>query len=631
MINDTKRKGFRIDLFTELGHRLRSIFRIKLYVGKSPGNVPDNALILFPYQPHKLCCGLAGVLTVKRPAKTVPPVSLAIVDDLVKQLTQNTLAACPEPSRKMAKDYLGGDAHIDDFLKTIYQLKNDQPFTAIFSDTAQQQQLSKIAEQLAALITSETDAFSEIMGRLDAHDVDIISRRLETLRDIQWCITIEVLSNVTKINDLTTHGTEPLQPHEIIIFKKINTVLNNIDRLEVRGRDSAGISLMFTVTDSTCTAFKTVMSERSLSELFESRTDHAILSNNSISLRAGNQGNTSLSFTYKVAAEIGGLGDNVTFLRKTISQDAILRALTAGPIEHHSVAAHTRWASVGAISVANCHPVDNNTLERSSDTTGIIHACLNGDIDNYLKLKKQFEKSSGRLPEEITTDTKIIPLQIQKYITQGQSLSEAFRLAVNDFEGSHAIAMHSDLAPGKLFLAQRGSGQAIFVGLANEHYLPTSEVYGFVEETQQFLRLDGEKIINGKTGPVQGQLFILDQQSGGSLAGISAMFYDGTVLDLTEKDIKHTDITSRDIDRQDYPHYFLKEISESSRSVENTLQNRWKIADDGSYRVNLDEKVMPPELQNALLEKKIKRIFFVGQGTAGVAAHTCADILNYYM
>ncbi|MCP4715998.1 MAG: SIS domain-containing protein, partial [Deltaproteobacteria bacterium] len=225
----------------------------------------------------------------------------------------------------------------------------------------------------------------------------------------------------------------------------------------------------------------------------------------------------------------------------------------------------------------------------------------------------------------------IIPLQIQKYITQGQSLSEAFRLAVNDFEGSHAIAMHSDLAPGKLFLAQRGSGQAIFVGLANEHYLPTSEVYGFVEETQQFLRLDGEKIINGKTGPVQGQLFILDQQSGGGLAGISAMFYDGTVLDLTEKDIKYTDITSRDIDRQDYPHYFLKEISESSRSVENTLQNRWKIADDGSYRVNLDEKVMPPELQNALLENKIRRIFFVGQGTAGVAAHACADILNYYM
>ena len=61
--------------------------------------------------------------------------------------------------------------------------------------------------------------------------------------------------------------------------------------------------------------------------------------------------------------------------------------------------------------------------------------------------------------------SKIIPLQIQKYVSQGHGIEEAFRLAVNDFEGSHAISMHTDLAPGKVFLAQKGSGQAIFVGL----------------------------------------------------------------------------------------------------------------------------------------------------------------------
>ena len=78
-------------------------------------------------------------------------------------------------------------------------------------------------------------------------------------------------------------------------------------------------------------------------------------------------------------------------------------------------------------------------------------------------------------------------------------IAEAFRLAVNDFKGSHAIAMHTDLAPGKLFLAQRGSGQAIFVGIAPDHYMATSEAYGFIEETQAYIKLDGESVVEGRT------------------------------------------------------------------------------------------------------------------------------------
>ena len=141
--------------------------------------------------------------------------------------------------------------------------------------------------------------------------------------------------------------------------------------------------------------------------------------------------------------------------------------------------------------------------------------------------------------------------------------------------------MHTNLAPGKIFLAQKGSGQALFVGIAADHYIPASEVYGFVEETQDYIKLDGETVVDGKQGSTQGQLFILNQQSPGGLAGITAMYYDGTAIELTEDDLKHTEITSRDIDRQAYPHYFLKEISESPDSMEKTLQNRWKVSADG--------------------------------------------------
>jgi glucosamine--fructose-6-phosphate aminotransferase (isomerizing) len=189
------------------------------------------------------------------------------------------------------------------------------------------------------------------------------------------------------------------------------------------------------------------------------------------------------------------------------------------------------------------------------------------------------------------------------------------------------------LAPGKFFLAQKGSGQAIFVGIADDHYLATSEVYGFAEETPAYIKLDGETVVEGKKGQTQGQIFILDQDSSGGMGGLSTMFYDGTPVEIDEKDVKHTEITSRDIDRQEFPHYFMKEISESPVSVEKTLQNRWKIKEDdkGQYVITLPEKTFPDSLQAAFLDGQIRRIFFVGQGTAGVAALACANILNYYL
>jgi glucosamine--fructose-6-phosphate aminotransferase (isomerizing) len=66
--------------------------------------------------------------------------------------------------------------------------------------------------------------------------------------------------------------------------------------------------------------------------------------------------------------------------------------------------------------------------------------------------------------------------------------------------------------------------------------------------------------------------------------------------------------------------------------VERTLLNRWKIADSGDgphYAIHLDERTFPRSLEAAFAEDRIRRVFFVGQGTAGVAAQACADILNY--
>ena len=612
-----------------------------VYFGRNAEGLPDNSIVFFPCSENILCCGIAGIISFKRKGKKTDHIDLTSIDEMALKIDEKGYMNCsPQDNKFLTIDYLGGQELIDSFQQCVQSLKGDDCFAECFAEKDIRDKLSKLSDHLNDVINRESRLLSDNMGRLDADVVDTMSHKIEKLKDISWCITSEFLDNIIKVDGLFNRNLQPITSSSLKIVKNINAVLNAMDCLEVRGRDSAGISLMFILENAEFERFKKKLGKSdniNLPDQFRMRLNHDVLVNKGIDVHETKDESgekcVCLSITYKIAAEIGSLGDNVGFLRNQIKNDPIFQTLISCPHKYYTVGAHTRWASVGAITESNCHPVDNKGTENISDKSGIIHVCLNGDIDNYVALKEEYESNGNLIHKDITTDTKIIPLQIEKYIFQGNDLKEAFRLAVNDFEGSHAISMHSDLAPGKIFLAQKGSGQAIFIGLSEDHYMPASEVYGFVEQTPFYLKMDGEKVVEGKDGKTQGQIFVLSQESDGALQNIKAMFYDGTRVDLGEKDIKRTQITSRDIDRQGFPHYFLKEISEAPVSVEKTLQNRWKIEEDGKQRyvLTLDEKVFPISIQQAFINNKIRRIYFVGQGTAGVAAQVCADILNYYI
>ena len=617
---------------------LNRLLRTNVYFGRSPAGVPPGSIVFFPIQPNILGCGIAALISYKssRPAKSPP--SAARLAELVKPIERQGCKTCHKDDlTSLDKNYLGGKDLIESLWQKIQAIKCEDDFFTIYTDSKQREFLDTAGQRLSGVVESETKILTDHMGRLPAQKVELMAARIEKLKDIAWCIRREIIDNFKKIDALLNGSDKKPRPSVVSTFKKINTVLNGIDRLEVRGRDSAGISLLFVLSEAEFGRFEQTLKQKNLDNQLQERCSQNTLANRAISIhrtkKDTDEDQVAVAMTFKVANEVGSLGDNIAFLRHQIAHDQILQDLAACPTEFDTVSAHTRWASVGAITEANCHPVDNQTVDGLAKSNGIIHTCLNGDIDNYQRLKREFEGNGDHIPKDITTDTKIIPLVIQKYYQQGHHMEEAFRLAVNDFEGSHAISMHTDLDPGKIFLAQKGSGQALFVGIAENHYIPTSEVYGFVEETDRFLKLDGETMVEGNKGPTQGQIFILNQQSAGGLEGIRATYYDGTELALGASDIKYTEITSRDIDRQDYPHYFLKEISESPDSMDRTLQNRWKVHEKNRsrYVTSLDDTVIPPSLKKALVEDRIKRIYFIGQGTAGVAALACANILNYYM
>ncbi|MBC2742050.1 MAG: SIS domain-containing protein [Desulfosarcina sp.] len=609
-----------------------------IHWGRHPASVSGPAVILFPCSTNRLCCGLAGIIAVKGRAGRETAMDLSPLATLVDTADTSGLESQLQQTEAIVGGFLGGQEALDTLLGKIRFLKQEVPFLSLFKNPAAQKALADLSGRLSKILEREQALLARQLGNLETQAVDVISTRIEALKDMIWCLDVELAGNIGRIQSLMPGRSDHGPDSCIALFRQINAVLNSIDRLEVRGRDSAGISILFILPADAYETLSAELDDKGLTTNFERRMASDVLGNTSISLNRSttNEGQpiVALTVVYKIAAEIGSLGDNIRFLRQQIQQDKILQQIAAVPHTFHTVSSHTRWASVGAITEPNCHPVDNTVTGATLKDRPIIHACLNGDIDNYLELKAAMEASGCTIPESITTDTKIIPLQIEHYLGTGVDVAEAFRLAVSNFKGSHAIAMHTDLAPGKFFLAQKGSGQAVFVGLAEDHYMPASEVYGFIEETHHFLKMNGEKVVDGKIGKTQGQIFILDQRSSGGLAGVTAMYYDGTPIQLTDEDVKHTEITSRDIDRQDFPHYFLKEISEAPLSVERTLLNRWKIVDNGDgqhYVIHLDERLFPRSLEAAFTEDRIRRVFFVGQGTAGVAAQACADILKSYL
>src|SRR5918911_3733632 len=123
---------------------------------------------------------------------------------------------------------------------------------------------------------------------------------------------------------------------------------------------------------------------------------------------------------------------------------------------------------------------------------------------------------------------------------RGGEASEAFRRTVTAFEGSVAVAAATAADPGRLLLALRGSGQALYIGLAEEAFVVASEPYGLIEETPRYLRMDGEA-----TG---GQVVVLDRDRAGAPEGIERRAYDGTALPVAASEVVRAEITTRDVD-----------------------------------------------------------------------------------
>ena len=459
----------------------------------------------------------------------------------------------------------------------------------------------RMAEAFAAGQKDAADleaALDSVAIELDPEDQEAVSAGLVRLKDAWWALSRDRVGSARRVSMLRA-GRPLAEDTGLDGWWAVSVALASLDRLEVRGRDSAGVHVL--VAGSGVGPDDAEVRARSNDPLFP---------NGSVRAADG-----TVAFVYKAAAEIGELGDNVRCLSEAIQGDGLLARAIEDPAARVTVVAHTRWASVGIISEPNAHPVNSEELDRPA--APYVASALNGDVDNHLELS---QKESLAVPSEVTTDAKIIPALVSRRMADGLGATEAFLATVPRFEGSVAIATSSASTPDQLHLALFGSGQSLYIGLAGDAFVVASEPYGLVEETGRYLRMDGEAS--------RGEVVVLDRTGAGALDGVRRLRYSGADAPVSEDEVVTAQITTRDVDRRGFDHFLLKEITEAPGSFRKTLRGRIATGDDGLLCVRLGDDAIPPGLIEAFQRGGVRRVLVVGQGTAAIAGQAVAEALR---
>jgi glutamine---fructose-6-phosphate transaminase (isomerizing) len=463
--------------------------------------------------------------------------------------------------------------------------------------------LAAVVARIGGLVEGLEVALDQDLAGLPLPRQEEVNAVLIRLKDAWWAIARDRIGMARSVADLLSGLDQATQPN-LEAWWSIDVALASLDRLEVRGRDSAGLHLLVTghALDLDSPEVRNLIGDRALNPLFVS---------GSVRTPGG-----CLCLVYKAAAEIGELGDNVKALRQALRSDQLLARALESPDARVTVLGHTRWASVGMISEPNAHPL--NSEEAGPAGGPYVAAALNGDVDNHLELRN----AEGLLFEaEITTDAKVIPALISRRLAEGADMDEAFRATASRFEGSVAIAASSADHPDHLQLALCGSGQSLYVGLAEDAYVVASEPYGLVEETDRYVRMDGES--------TQGQVVTLNRSEAGSLSGISRSRYSGEPLPLEQGDVVTAPITTRDVDRRGFDHFLLKELTEAPASFRKTLRGRIVVDPSGHHTVRVGDDSIPSDLVEALSSGRVNRVIVIGQGTAAVAGQAVAAAIGW--
>ncbi|MFP3896063.1 MAG: glutamine--fructose-6-phosphate transaminase (isomerizing) [Anaerolineales bacterium] len=243
---------------------------------------------------------------------------------------------------------------------------------------------------------------------------------------------------------------------------------------------------------------------------------------------------------------------------------------------------HTRWATHGDVTEANCHP--------HTDHDGTISVVHNGIVENYRQLKQELLEKG--LTFDSQTDTEVIAHLVSEYYDDGaRDLVAAVRRALQRLKGPSAIVVMSALEPDRLVAARVGNAGGVVLGLGEDEMFVASDMPAILDYTQETIFLD------------DGDVAVITRE------GAEFMDLDGETVKKTATSVSWNPVSAA---KEGYKHFMLKEIYEQPRSVTDAIRGR----------VDFDEAVVRlPDLDDLKpVLPHLRRLHAVACGTAW---HAC--------
>ncbi len=142
---------------------------------------------------------------------------------------------------------------------------------------------------------------------------------------------------------------------------------------------------------------------------------------------------------------------------------------------------HTRWATHGGVTEENAHP--------HFDNTDRVHVVVNGIVENYIALKRRLVAEGAEFTSE--TDAEVIAHLVAHY-DEGD-LVEAVRRAYHDLRGHYAfVAMKAD-EPGLLVGARKEC--PLVIGRGEGEQFIGSAIPAFLRYTRHIQYIENDEIV----------------------------------------------------------------------------------------------------------------------------------------
>jgi glucosamine--fructose-6-phosphate aminotransferase (isomerizing) len=191
---------------------------------------------------------------------------------------------------------------------------------------------------------------------------------------------------------------------------------------------------------------------------------------------------------------------NLSKLRAAVAAIPAVPSGAVATVEPTTGIGHTRWATHGRVTESNAHP--------HFDTSDRVHIVVNGIVENHVALKRRLMDTGASFTSE--TDAEVIAHLISHHMALG-SLVEAVRAAYAELEGHYAFVAMSADEPGTLVGARkecplivgRGDGEQ-FLGSAIPAFLAHTRDVQLIENDEiVVLRPDGVEFMTPDGTPIE--------------------------------------------------------------------------------------------------------------------------------